>query len=231
MAYNDGPWGRKYPASRLHVVQEQGRDVIYGRWSIGAMYGNDSSYYGAYPRTYLERLMTLFPDARRVTKARQVPHILHAFSGALAESRDYWRLDVNPKNEPELVGSVYDVVNLAAERAGGRWAFDLVCADPPYSDADALIYGTEMIDRRRVCVALADVMTPGALLCWLDTTWPMHSKRDLVTVGRICVDEEPTETTAPDPTPDLFEHVGKIRIVRSTNHRLRDLTIFERVAA
>lgn len=81
----------------------------------------------------------------------------------------------------------------------------LVIADPPYSAADAERYGTAMIDRRRALAALAAVTAAGGHLVWLDQVWPMHRKADWRTVGRITV-------------------------VRSTNHRVRLASIFERVA-
>jgi hypothetical protein len=84
--------------------------------------------------------------------------------------------------------------------------FDLVIADPPYSKTDAQRYGTPMIDRRRVLAALADVTNLGGHLAWLDTCWPMHRKAQWRTAGRILVQ-------------------------RSTNHRARVLTLFERRAA
>lgn len=81
--------------------------------------------------------------------------------------------------------------------------FSLIIADPPYSKADAERYGTPMIDRRRVTRALAEVSAPGGHLAWLDCVWPMHAKAQWTTVGRIT-------------------------IIRSTNHRVRLLTLFER---
>lgn len=81
--------------------------------------------------------------------------------------------------------------------------FALVLADPPYSAEDATRYGTPMIDRKRVLAALALVTAPGGHLVWLDTQWPMHRKGDWLTVGRIA-------------------------IIRSTNHRVRLATIFQR---
>lgn len=84
--------------------------------------------------------------------------------------------------------------------------FRLVIADPPYSAADAERYGAPMVDRRRVLEALAGVTVSGGHLAWLDTTWPMHRKAQWQTVGRILIQ-------------------------RSTNHRVRLLSLFERTAA
>jgi hypothetical protein len=94
------------------------------------------------------------------------------------------------------------VYDLPDKRIG---PYRLIVADPPYSSADAQQYGTPMIDRHRATKALAAITEPGGHLVWLDTVWPMHAKTDWLTVGRILVQ-------------------------RSTNHRARVLSIFERVA-
>jgi hypothetical protein len=94
------------------------------------------------------------------------------------------------------------IYDLTPSRDG---VYRLVFADPPYSATDAVNYGTSMVDRRRALAAIATVTEPGGHLVWLDTCWPMHRKADWLTVGRIT-------------------------IVRSTNHRVRMATIFERAA-
>ena len=80
--------------------------------------------------------------------------------------------------------------------------YDIVYADPPYSGEDATKYGTPMVDRNKVMEALRRT-APGCLIVWLDQVLPMYSK-------------------------DWFRVVGRIGIVRSTNHRFRCVTIFER---
>lgn len=82
--------------------------------------------------------------------------------------------------------------------------FGLGIADPPYSEDDAKKYHVPMVNRGAATRALASVITPGGYLVWLDTTWPMHSKT-------------------------LWRTVGRITVIRSTNHRVRLCTIFERV--
>lgn len=129
--------------------------------------------------------------------------ILHAFSGSLPPG-DYSRVDlVDRVGVPDLrfhQMSVYDVA-----QAWPSPQFRLVAADPIYSREDAKRYGTPPVDRFRATAALASVTHPGGFCAWLDTCWPMHNKSQWVTVGRIAV-------------------------TRSTNHRLRDLSIFERVS-
>jgi hypothetical protein len=113
---------------------------------------------------------------------------------------NYTRCDVNPANGAELVCDVLELPSVITH--GG---YRLVVADPPYSKADATKYATPMVNRGKATRALAGVTMPGGFLVWLDTVWPMFSGRLWRTVGRIC-------------------------LVRSTNHRVRMVTIFERVA-
>ena len=183
------------PASHLQIVQEQGHDVLYGRWVIGPDYRNKSRYYGAYPAGYVERVMALFPDRQAEALIGGFLTTLHVFSGSLPPG-DYLRCDL--VQSAELRCSVYDL-------PARQERFDLVLADPPYSVADAKHYGTGMVDRRRAMAALAQVTRVGGHLVWLDTCWPMHRKAEWRTVGRIA-------------------------LTRSTNHRIRDISIFERVA-
>jgi hypothetical protein len=98
----------------------------------------------------------------------------------------------------ELQCSVYDLPRAAARR---RWP--LVVADPPYSATDAAKYDTPMIVRGRALRAIAQVVKPRGFVAWLDTAWPMHSK-------------------------DEFRTAARIFVQRSTNHRVRTLTLFER---
>ena len=191
-----------HPAAHPRLVREDGRDVLYATWLIGAAYGSATAYYGSYPRTYLDRVHALFPDAFMARPPSAPPDILHAFSGSLPPSPSYVRLDVNDELGPDVVGSVYDCAHLFPFPR----SFGLILADPPYSATDAEEYGTPMVDRRRVIEALASVTRPGGHLVWLDQVWPMHNKRQWVTVGRIT-------------------------LIRSTNHRVRLVSIFERQGA
>ncbi len=192
----------QWPAAWPHLVQEQGRDVLYATWLIGQDYRNKTLYYGAYPHGYVARVLALFPaPVRTLRDGTPRPTLLHAFSGSLPPG-PYVRLDANAAVSPDVVGSVYDAKKLFL----GQRPFRLVLADPPYTKQHAFQYGLPMIDRRRALAALAEVTKPGGYLVWLDQVWPMHQKAQWVTVGRITV-------------------------IRSTNHTVRLATIFERVDA
>ena len=183
----------KQPASWPWLTTEDGRSVLYAVWVIGAAYGNDSELYGAYPRSYLKRVMAFYPDIA-------LDQVLHAFSGSLPPGK-YTRLDANPDREPDVVG---DVCQAPRFFQSGR--FELAVADPPYSPEDAAHYGVPMVNRAKAITALAGIVRPRGHLVWLDTQWPMHSKREWLTVGRIMLE-------------------------RSTMHRTRSVHIFERRAS
>jgi hypothetical protein len=172
----------------LQLVMEDGRKVVYGVFVIGNDYRNKSQFYGSYPPSYLDRLGVMFAS---VPPAQ----VLHVFSGSLPAG-PYTRCDL--KQPAEFQCSVYD---LPARVDGRTW--DLAVADPPYSKADAKRYGTPPVNGRLAMAALAEVVPPGGHAVWLDTQWPMHSKRQWLTVGRILVQ-------------------------RSTMHRVRVCTIFQR---
>jgi hypothetical protein len=83
--------------------------------------------------------------------------------------------------------------------------YGIVLADPPYSVSDAERYGTTMVKRNRVMSAL-ERLPAGAFVCWLDQTLPIFRK-------------------------EAFAIEAAIGIWRSTNHRLRGLTVFRRRGA
>ena len=107
----------QWPASWPRVVQEQGRDVLYGIWVIGNNYRNKTAFYGSYPPRFVDRVMALFPDAHP-----QTHQVLHAFSGSLPAG-PYARCDL--VQEAEIRANVYD---LDPTTHGRYW---LTIADPP----------------------------------------------------------------------------------------------------
>jgi len=80
--------------------------------------------------------------------------------------------------------------------------YDLVLADPPYSIEDCEHYGTSMVKRNLVMKAL-ERLPIDAHVVWLDQVLPMYRKA-------------------------AFSVEGVIGMVKSTNHRFRVITIFNR---
>lgn len=82
--------------------------------------------------------------------------------------------------------------------------FDLVMADPPYSVEDSDHYQTTMVKRNVVMATLGARLPTGAHVVWLDQVLPMWKKT-------------------------CFKLVAAIGMVKSTNHRFRIISIFEKL--
>lgn len=81
--------------------------------------------------------------------------------------------------------------------------YDLILADPPYSVEDAEHYKPTMVKRNKVMRALGERARRGTHVVWLDQVLPMYRK-------------------------EQWSLIGLIGMVKSTNHRFRVVTIFER---
>lgn len=162
---------------------------VLGVWNIGNNY-KGSGFYGSYPPSYLKRVTPMFPDKKRV---------LHLFSGSLPAG-DYVRFD----RRDDLPNGV-DVVGEAEEltKHFEPDSFDIIYADPPYSEADAQNYGTCLCNRNKVVKECATVLAPGGFLIWMDQVLPMYRKVE----WKRCIE---------------------IAISRSTNHRVRAVFGFQR---
>jgi hypothetical protein len=161
---------------------------VVGTWIMGNDYRVKSEYYGGYPAGYLKRVQSLFPEKQRV---------LHLFSGKVdLTTLPGDTVDINPDLSPTYVDDAQKLLNVPLGQ------YDLVLADPPYSDDDAQRYGTTMVKRNTVFSALRG-LSPGAHIVWLDQVLPMYRK-------------------------DAFAVEAVIGMVKSTNHRFRVVTIFRR---
>lgn len=177
----------KWPASL--AIGGDGR--LFGLWEMGNDYRVKTGYHGGYPPTYLRRVKALFPDKRRV---------LHLFSGKVdLDAFPGDTVDINADLSPTFVDDAQRLENVPLTD------YDLVLADPPYTDEDADHYGTTPIRRVRVMKALAG-LRPGAHIVWLDQAKPMYGN-------------------------DIFVVEGQIGMSKSTNHRFRVAMIFRRLGA
>jgi len=82
--------------------------------------------------------------------------------------------------------------------------YELILADPPYSVEDCERYGCCMVKRNVVFKQAYNVLKKGGILIWLDQVLPNYKKIE-------------------------FQIVGRIGMVKSTNHRFRVITIFKKI--
>jgi len=82
--------------------------------------------------------------------------------------------------------------------------YSRVFADPPYSAEDCIHYGCCMIRRNVVIKECYKIMEKGGILVWLDQVLPQYRKCE-------------------------WNIIGRIGIVKSTNHRFRCVTIFMKI--
>lgn len=161
---------------------------ILGHWVMGNDYRVKSGYHGGYPATYLRRIKALFPDKRRA---------LHLFAGKVdTETFPGKTCDVRADLAPDYLDNAETMESVPLGE------FDIVLADPPYTGEDAERYGSPMVNRNKVMVALTR-LRPGAHVVWLDQTLPLYRKAD-------------------------WRVTARIGVTRSTAHRFRVVTVFER---
>ena len=141
---------------------------FYGVWMIGNDYRNKTTFYGAYPARYLDRVMSMFPDAK---------DILHLFSGSVPKG-NYTRFDLIQK--ADVQGDAHKLSTYFQPES-----FDLILADPPYSGEDANRYGTPMVNRNIVVKECYKILQPQGFLVWLDCVLPMYRKDQFELIGTI----------------------------------------------
>jgi 16S rRNA G966 N2-methylase RsmD len=125
--------------------------------------------------------------------------ILHLFSGSLGPKEKGDRVDVNPNLNPDICCKAEE---LSENVTYGK--YELIIADPPYSNEDAKHYGTPMINRNEVVKQCSIILPEFGHLVWLDQVFPMFKKK-------------------------IMRLIGTIGIVRSTNHRVRTTFIWTKV--
>ena len=82
--------------------------------------------------------------------------------------------------------------------------YERVYADPPYSIEDCDHYGCCMVKRNVVFKECFKIMKQGGVLIWLDQVLPNYKKTE-------------------------FKVIARIGMVKSTNHRFRVVTIFQKI--
>jgi hypothetical protein len=125
-------------------------------------------------------------------------NVLHLFSGQVDQTE---LPGMRVDSNPEVNPDILDDAHRLENVPVGK--FDLVLADPPYSVEDCDHYKCTMVKRNVVMRALGERLQKGAHVVWLDQVLPMYRKVD-------------------------FKVQAYIGMVKSTNHRFRVITIFEK---
>ena len=183
-------YNRSFPAFAKQAPLVATDRWLYGVWMIGNNYQSKNKYYGEYPPGFLKRIYSIFPDVKE-------DEVLHLFSGSLDEGERGDRVDINPDNHPTYVCDAEHLSQVIKK------TYKLIVADPPYSEEDALHYGTPMINRRKAIKECVEILEKGGFIVWLDQVYPMYSKEEI-------------------------ELIGTIGLIRSTNHRVRVVFIYQK---
>lgn len=144
---------------------------IFGIWMVGSMYARDNDYYGAYPHSIKERILSLFPDCQK---------ILHLFSGTIKDEGAI-TYDIKPGNNPTICD---DVRNLPKHKAELQ-EVQLVMADPPYGKEDFEKYEVKSFNKTKVMSDLGATVKHGCYLAWLDQYIPMYKRETWSLLGHI----------------------------------------------
>lgn len=155
----------KYPK----LVYDKG--WIYGTWYCGTSFVK-CKFYGMYPPTFLDRLMSIFPSAQNV---------LHCPSGTVNNNGDV------------TVDCIVDEQRKPMIRADASClpfknnSFDLIISDPPYSKKDSEIYGCDSFPLGKMIKESYRILKPGGYLCMLHIYYPSYRRKDFDLQGLITV--------------------------------------------
>lgn len=127
--------------------------------------------------------------------------ILHLFSGTIqGDCKKVWTVDIDPDTNPCICASADNFAHLVPEHV----RFDIAFADPPYNDNWKKYPRAKKVSSRKVLYEVYKVLKDGGFLVWLDTKFPQYSR-------------------------NMYELVGIVAILTSTNHVVRGMFVFEKV--
>lgn len=129
--------------------------------------------HGTYPGNFLTRALCLFPSAI---------DILHCPSGTI--NGDF------PGTTVDLIVDEVRSPKIQADASILPFAdnsFDLYLSDPPYSDADATIYGTPPYPLGKAMKEARRVLRPGAYFGILHLYYPSYRRKEWHLEGLIAV--------------------------------------------
>lgn len=151
-------------------------------------------YKGGMPLYCEEWLIALAKDLLQMNN----PNILNIFCGM---NKYGFRVDIKPEVKPDLVCDAHKI--LETEIAHKR--FDLILADPPYSDEESKdLYGTPKLNYKKWTEQCDFVLRPGGLFI-------VYHKYIM-----------------PNPNPDKYEVLKRVFIGNRTYHLPRAAIFFQK---
>lgn len=161
--YNDK--FRKYPK----LIYDKGWS--YGTWYCGTSF-KKCNFYGMYPPTYLDRILSLFPNAKC---------ILHCPSGTIKNNGDITIDCIVDENRKPMIRA--DAGNLPFKNR----TFDLILSDPPYSKEDSKKYGCKPFPLGKMLKESHRILKLGGYLCVLHLYCPRYRRKDFDLQGLITI--------------------------------------------
>lgn len=150
-------WNKKFKGKYPKIVFD--RKWLYGVWYCGTDY-RKAKYYGQYPPHFLTRLLTLFPDKKR---------IVHLCSGVVNQDIT---IDIKRELRPVICA---DIQNLPFKDN----VIDLFVADPPYSKQHAEEdYGTPYPTMYKAMKSALPSLKVGGFFCILDIRYPSYKRKN-----------------------------------------------------
>lgn len=148
---------------------------IDGMWELGIASMKQGEYYGAYPPTYLERILSFFPDCTTV---------IHIFSGTIeANPPRVITYDINPKFNPTICD---DVSNIKKYKEYFHRPNLLVMLDPYYEDKDFQKQNQKPINKKKLLDDLCEIVPRGTFVAWLDVVslvWSAQIWKEIGLIG------------------------------------------------
>jgi hypothetical protein len=152
-------WNKAFPNYPKTIFD---KNWLYAVWYCGTTF-QKNKYYGQYPPGFLKRLLTLFPDKKR---------IVHVCSGIVDQDIT---VDIKRHLRPVICA---DVRHLPFREN----SIDLFVADPPYSreEAEKNYNNSKEIfpTMRKVMKDALPMLKVGGFFCILDIRYPSYSRKN-----------------------------------------------------
>lgn len=150
--------------------------------------------------------MPLFAEKWLLELARDIlhkpkPKILNLFCGMNTEG---FRIDIKPEVQPDLICDVHELSKYLPEY-WLNWPFDIILADPPYSDEEAKeLYGSPKLNYKKWTSEATPYLRPGGLFI-------VYHKYVM-----------------PNPDPEIYEVVKRVFIGNRVYHLPRVAIYFQK---